>query len=135
MPPLGQAEVEDWQSTVAQYGGDLCAAVFMRAMGAPGGDDPLRPDTGLANDAIIFGPNRIDRGPHVMGVSVAPGKNIGDAKGTKAQGARSSFTTFYGWVVLHFGCGRRVEHDEQRGAPSCVPRSGQPIAIALAVGI
>jgi len=105
VPALGQTKMKDWQPAVMQQHSDLSTTVFMGPMGPPSGDDLICPNTRLDNRAIIFWPDRIARRPHLAGIGVAPGKNVGDAKGSESQGAGAPFTAFHGRVVLKFGCG------------------------------
>ena len=43
MPALGQTKMKDWQSAVMQQSCDINATFFMGAMGAPSGNDLIRP--------------------------------------------------------------------------------------------
>lgn len=111
---------------------DLRTPSKMRAVGAPGADHGIGPGAALGDSSVISWTGRVRLGAHFSGVGGAPGEDVANPERAETERAGATFAPLYGRVVLNFGGGGRVQHDEEGAATVGLPYSGQTIAVAFA---
>ena len=135
MPVLAQPEGEDRLLRCVQNFCHLGAPVQVGAMRAPSGDDLISPFRACKDCRIVFRADWVACFAHLKRVSIAPRKDIGHLKRPKSQRPGAPFAALNRGVVLDLGGFGRVQHHKQHALALGVPRAGQRVSVAFAIGV
>lgn len=120
---------------VAQQRLNRWSTSMMRAVGAPSGNDLIRPSRPIAQCCVVVWPNRFCYFAHLERIGVAPCKDVRHLKRAKPQRPRTAFAAFDRWVVVYLGRLRGVQHHKQHPLAARVPGPGQGVAVPFTVRI
>lgn len=131
---LGQSEMKERYGPRAQHLRDLDAALPVRAMNSPRGDDLSGFAGMLKKHIVILRALWLGCAPHRRRIRIAPGENVCNAESREPKNPRAPLAALHRWIIALFIRNRRIEHDEIY-LRARFPSAFEPVAVGLTGGI